>query len=59
MFCEKNGVYCMYRVTYATNGLILAHWDLSAKSVTDALRSADELLPIGSKVKSAHLKEEW
>ena len=59
MFCEKNAVCCMYRVTYATNGLILAYWDLMAKSESDALRSANELLPIGSKVMFAHLKEEW
>ena len=59
MFCERNGACCMYRVTYATNGQLLAHWDLMAKSKSDALISASELLPIGSKVMFAHLKEEW
>jgi hypothetical protein len=49
----------MYRVTYATNGDLLAYWDLMAKSTSHALQSASELLPIGSKVMFAHLKEEW
>ena len=59
MFCEKNGVACLYRVTYATNGELLAHWDLMAKSKSEALTNAAELLPIGCKVMFAHLKEEW
>ena len=59
MFCEKNGQCCMYRVTYATNGNILTHWDLMAFNTAHALQSAAELLPIGSKVLFANLKEEW
>lgn len=58
-FCESNGECCMYRVTYATCGNLLAHWDLMAKNTADALTHAAELLPIGSKVMFAHLKEEW
>lgn len=58
-FCEKNGDCCLFRVTYATGGNLLAHWDLMAKSTSHALQSAHELLPIGSKVMFAHLKEEW
>lgn len=59
MFCEKNGACCLYRVTYATNGELLAYWDLMAKSTSEALTNAAELLPLGSKVMFAHLKEEW
>jgi hypothetical protein len=58
-FCERSGDCCLYRVTYATNGDLLAHWDLMAKSTEHALQSASALLPIGSKVMFAHLKEEW
>lgn len=59
MFCESNGVLCLYRVTYATNGELLAHWDLMAKSTSEALTAAAELLPIGSRLINANLKEEW
>ena len=59
MFCEKNGDCCMYRVAYATNGELLAYWDLMAKSTSHALQSAADLLPLGSKVIYANLKEEW
>lgn len=58
-FCDRSGATCMYRVTYATVGNLVTHWDLMAKSCTHALQSASELLPIGSKVMFAHLKEEW
>ena len=58
-FCEKSGASCMYSVTYATNGNLLAHWDLMAKNTAHAMQSAAELLPLGSQVMFAHLKEEW
>lgn len=58
-FCEKNGDCCIYRVTYATNGSLLAHWDLMARNSSHAIDSASELLPVGSKVLSANLREEW
>lgn len=59
VYCETNRAYCMYRVTYTTVGGCVAHWDLMAKDSSHAITSASELLPIGSVVKSAALKEEW
>jgi hypothetical protein len=57
--CERNGECCLYRVIYTTGGNRPAYWDLMARDPRHAIQSASELLPISSKIISAHLKEEW